>query len=606
MRLAWGIVALAAGVLIGCGGGGGGTSSGGGNLVLGACPVTSADAKVEYSTNWGPASASASQLLQIFDQDGKPVRSDSLNASSGTTLTLNQITAGVYQFVATLYSGPNATGTVLGTASTVVDLCSNSATVGKSAPVVTTNAEAPRTMTVYPGSVTLVEGQVQKFVAAVAGASGSAAFFPPAKLVWTADGAIGTVNQSGVLNADVAGTGQVSASLTGTGVRASSSVTVNPFQVTRTKWTVLVYMNAANDLYSASTLNMNQMEQVAGNPDVRFVVQWKQSRSAFPASSFDGVRRYLVKPDSSDVVASQLLQTDLKDGGGNPLDMGNPQTLRDFITWGKTNFPADRYVLVVWNHGNGWRRSAKDYGTRGFSYDDEAGTSINTWQINQALGNEHFAIVAWDCSLMQMVEVAYELKDNCDYVAGSEESPPAEGYPYHTVFAGFRDNPDDTTANLSKGFVDGMVNNPAYVSRKITQSVVDTSKLPALVTALSAMADGLNTNKATLAGVIQTVRNNAQSYSPTSVRVYRDIGDLCLRFEADDTVPAGVKTSCANVRAALADSLVWEGHNSNSPGSHGLSVDFSSGSVFTAVAADYGLMKFARDSHWDEFLQVAP
>ena len=51
--------------------------------------------------------------------------------------------------------------------------------------------------------------------------------------------------------------------------------------VTTTKWPVLVYINAANDLYQFSDLNMNQMEQVAGNNQVRFVVQWKQSTDLF-------------------------------------------------------------------------------------------------------------------------------------------------------------------------------------------------------------------------------------------------------------------------------------------------------------------------------------
>lgn len=237
---------------------------------------------------------------------------------------------------------------------------------------------------------------------------------------------------------------------------------------------------------------------------------------------------------------------------------------------------------------------------------DEAGTSINTWQIDQAFGSNTFDLVAWDCSLMQMMEVDYELRNHAAYVAGSEESPPAEGYPYDAVFSGFRNNPDATTAALSKGFVDGMVDDPDYTGRKITQSVVDTSKLLALATALNDMATQLNANKGTIAAAIQNARNNAQSYSPTTTRVYRDITDLCLNIEADGTVPAGVKTSCANVRTALTNSMVWEGHNNNSPGSHGLSIDFSSGSTFAALASDYSLMKFAQDTQWDEFLQVAP
>lgn len=573
---------------------------------MGACPVPSAVAELDYTTEWGAAGTNASQVLQILDQDGNTVRTDSMNATDGTTLDLKSITAGVYQVLATLYTGPNATGSVLGQATAVVDLCSGSTTVGKVASLATTHAEAPLSMTMSPDQVELTQGQVNRFVASTLGSSGRPVFVKAANLHWSATGSIGTINQSGVLNSTQAGNGTVTAILAGSTIQAVSAVTVDAFVVQRSKWTVLVYMNAANDLFADSTLNLNQMEKVAGNPQVRFVVQWKQSRDAFPSSTFDGVRRYLVKPDTSDAIASQLLETNLQDGSGNPLDMGNPQTLKDFVEWGKTNFPADRYALVIWNHGNGWRRSPRDFGTRGFSYDDQAGTSINTWQIDQALGSNKFDIVAWDCSLMQMMEVAYELKDHADYVAGSEESPPAEGYPYDTVFAGFRDDPDATTLALSKGFVDGMLGDPAYIGRKITQSVVDTSKLPALATSLSDLAVQLNANKALIAGAIQTVRNNAQSYSPTTLRVYRDIGDMNRLFRADGTVPQSVKDACAAVDAALGNCVVWEGHNGNSANSHGLSIDFSAGSTFASVSADYKLMKFAQDSMWDEFLDVAP
>src|SRR5690606_28366009 len=119
----------------------------------------------------------------------------------------------------------------------------------------------------------------------------------------------------------------------------------------------------------------------------------------------------------------ELVQNNLQDENGNALDMGNPDTLGDFIKWAKQNYPADRYCLILWNHGNGWKRSAQDeYPTRAFSYDDQYGTSIKTWQTDQMMGGETVDILAWDASLMQMVEVAYEARSHADYIVGSEES----------------------------------------------------------------------------------------------------------------------------------------------------------------------------------------
>ena len=45
-------------------------------------------------------------------------------------------------------------------------------------------------------------------------------------------------------------------------------------------------------------------------------------------------------------------------------------------------------------------------------------------------------VLAFDACLMQMAEVAYEVKDLADYVVGSEETEPGPGYPYDPFLAG--------------------------------------------------------------------------------------------------------------------------------------------------------------------------
>jgi hypothetical protein len=206
---------------------------------------------------------------------------------------------------------------------------------------------------------------------------------------------------------------------------------------------------------------------------------------------------------------------------------------------------------------------------------------------------------------MQMMEVAYEIKDNADFIIGSEESPPAEGLPYDLVFAPFRDTPNSTPKNLSKSFVDGMLAVPAYNTKKITQSVLDTSKLPALATAISTLGTELMNNVGSLTAAIQTARVNSQAYSPSSNRVYRDLKDICLRIEAG-TTNSSVLSATAGVKAAIADAVVWEGHNANSINSAGISIDFSSGSTFASASSDYALMKFAIATQWNEYLAIAP
>ncbi len=575
-------------VIVGCGGGGSGSSGTPG---------------ITYTTDWRAYLTSGqitgnSQRVNILDLAGSDVSSLVLkNPTSGTESVNFNLPAGTYRVVVNLYSGSNADGSLNGTYETIVNYTSGT--------TVSTAVGTPiSALSVSPSTTSIQVGRGQQFTASGQNSAGTATFISPSSVNWSVLGGIGTVSSSGNFTATTAGSGTVRATYTGLGINGAAAVTTTPFTPTRTKWTVLVYLNAANDLQSFSNLNVNQMERVT-NGDVRFVVQWKLAPALF-GGSFNGTRRYLVKPDLTSNIASELLQ-DM----GTSVDMGSATTLNEFIVWAKANYPADRYALIVWNHGNGWsRKRAAD--SRAVSYDDERGTSIQIWELGTALGTEQFDIIAWDASLMQMIEVAYEIRNNCKYVVGSEESPPGEGYPYNLVFDDFVAAPGATTATLSKAFVDGMLTPGLYDTRKITQSVLDTSKLGALATAISTLGTELKNNSSTLTSLIQTTRNTAQSYSPTSTRVYRDLLHACSILEGGTTNTA-VLNAITGVKTAANNAIVWEGHNSNSANSKGIAIDFSPASSFNAVgsggnmrSADYALMKFGIDTQWDEFLKIAP
>lgn len=570
-------------------------------LLLSSCGGSGGIVGIVYTTDWSHRLTAGqitglSQKVNILDSAGLPVTTTILqNTAAPIESTTFNLADGTYLLQIQLFSSANAAGTQTGILEVPVTI-----TNGHGAEIKSSVGDAIDAIGVTPDQASVQVGRGKQFRAFGLNTLGVKTFIAPNATTWSVLGGIGTVTDDGNFTATAIGTGSVRAAYTN-GRNGSAAVTGTPPIATQSKWTVLVYMNGANDLQQYSVLNMNQMEKVASNPDVRFVVQWKQYPALFTGGTFNGTRRYLAASDFSNNIASTLLQ-DM----GTTVDMGSTQTLHDFITWGKANFPADHYCLIIWNHGNGWRRGLGNLDlSRAVSYDDEKGTSIQIWDLNQALGSEHFDIVSWDASLMQMLEVAYEIKDNCDFIAGSEESPPAEGLPYDLVFAPFRDNPDETPKNLSKSFVDGMLAVTAYQTKKITQSVIDTSKLPALATAVSDLGVELKNNSVSLTTAIQTARTSAQSYSPSVNRFYRDLKDVCSYINSNTSIPS-VQTAIANVNTAVSNAVVWEGHNANSPNSTGISIDFSSGSVFASSASDYQLMKLAQATQWDEYLLVAP
>ncbi|HEX2998663.1 MAG TPA: clostripain-related cysteine peptidase, partial [Armatimonadota bacterium] len=121
--------------------------------------------------------------------------------------------------------------------------------------------------------------------------------------------------------------------------------------MSRRKWTVMVYMDADCDLEEYGVLNMNQMESVGSDANVNYVVQFDRG-PGYDATNGDwtDTRRFLVTKDNDmQNITSPMLQN------MGEVDMGQPSSLTDFITWAKTTYPADHYCLILWNHGAGWR-----------------------------------------------------------------------------------------------------------------------------------------------------------------------------------------------------------------------------------------------------------
>ncbi|MCE2766512.1 MAG: hypothetical protein LW628_06295 [Fimbriimonadaceae bacterium] len=73
-----------------------------------------------------------------------------------------------------------------------------------------------------------------------------------------------------------------------------------------------------------------------------------------------------------------------------------------------------------------------------------------------------------------------------------------------------------------------------------------------------------------------------------------------------NTTEPSVLSAITNLKTAHANALVWEGHNSKSPNSNGVSIDFSPGSIIAPTLSDYQKLKFAQATQWDEFLTTAP
>jgi hypothetical protein len=260
---------------------------------------------------------------------------------------------------------------------------------------------------------------------------------------------------------------------------------------------------------------------------------------------------------------------------------------------------------VIWNHGAGWRSTrAGERRTpvfRSVSIDDSTNNEIETWQLPTVLGDpqvQRLDMVIFDASLMQMMEVAYEMKDLTDVVVGSEESPPGEGYVYDAFLQDLVSNPGMSTAQFGTSIVQRTLQEYGH-NTNLTQSALDTSRLQNLASKIDTFADTLEANINTSRAGMVFARRNAQNYA------YPDNKDLWHYAELikQNTTVTALKNAASEVQAAIESAVIEEDHGSLNADSHGVAIYIPAPIDYLT---NYANLAFARNTDWDRWLQNQP
>lgn len=243
--------------------------------------------------------------------------------------------------------------------------------------------------------------------------------------------------------------------------------------------TIMVYM-CATDLEARSgmaTADLNEMlhSDIASNVNV-IVETGGASRWQNTVISNTTNQRYQVTEQGLRPLEKNL----------GKRSMVDPRTLADFITYSARNFPADRYMLVLWDHGAG--------SLNGYGYDEFFPRDTMTLaEVASALkaGGTAFDIIGFDACLMSTVESAVVLEPYADYMIASEEVEPGIGWHYTGWISALSANTSIPTTDLGKKLIDDYV---AEVRTRVprsqaTLSLVDLAELKGTVpTALAAFS----------------------------------------------------------------------------------------------------------------------
>lgn len=367
-------------------------------------------------------------------------------------------------------------------------------------------------------------------------------------------------------------------------------------QAAEKEWTFLLFLNGHNNLSYFGDKNLIDMEKSGSTNLVNYVVQWGKSGDT-------KTRRLLVKKskDSTKVTSPTIM--DLENN-----DMGDYKNLIEFVRWGVEKFPAKHYFIAVWNHGSGWKKMRAEDGLHptDISFDDNTGNKITTEQLGLALAEakkiigHNVDIYGSDACLMQMVEVAAEMKDSVDYFVGSQELEPGDGWPYEPFMAKWGAAPTQTPAEISillskeylKSYSGGV-----YGTSNITFSALDMSKLDAVISSSGQLAQHMKSFSMEDLKKIKEEVANVQSFYYSD---YVDYGDFLKKVEA---LPLQKDNKLIMQAKADLDALVMSTDNSlNYARATGLSIWIPT--FETGEMTRYSGLQYSKLSGWNSFLQA--
>ena len=529
----------------------------------------------------------------------------------------------------------------------------------------------------------------------------------------------------------------------------------------KAKWTVMIYMNADNDLERFGLRDFLEMSKVDNSKDVNILVQMDRTPN-YSAEYGDWTQTLRFKISKNMVPTKEQSIMDLGE-----TNMGDPSTLTNFLTWSIQNYPAEKYILIIWDHGDGWKyneasttnkklertylqdyksalaanenlkyklafkkanlmqsqlaalksdqkkltsdlnstaqkitilpdelkekvtsssnfsnlySSFKDFTSNNFeniplnqlsfidkysntlknvllnnikmeniqqkievpnsidtaitelevrnlkmgsfeanpvkavSHDNSDNDVLYNKEMHDALPDKIVNIIGFDACLMSMIETGYTLRGKADFLIGSEDLEPGNGWNYTLWLENLVENPQMQPLELSKSIVDNYGKVYQY-QNEVTLSAID-------LTLVQKLADLLNNFTITMINKmtneqnnITLARGNCQKYATDFASIHSVDLSLFLYHFNSKTSDISLKNQCIQLRSLINLLVIANFHSDDrcfepegiSYGSFGLAIYFPKRKdYFDSAYTDgnsYFPVEFVKDNSWDNFLQ---
>jgi Clostripain family len=355
---------------------------------------------------------------------------------------------------------------------------------------------------------------------------------------------------------------------------------------TRAKWTVMVYISGDNNLedYVVSDIE-TELAPTGSSANVQVVALADRS------PGYDTSRGDWQTTKLFHVTKGMLATPENAVADWGERDFGDKQTLIDFVTWTKANYPADHYALYFWGHGWNWHPG---YVMR----DDTDNDTLDMEEVKAALPSLGFIdMVGFDGCNMASIEVQMLWHGHASAVSHSQEWVGGEGIQYDLVL-------EQLTANPYMGADQvAIATTQSASSDKTWSAVAVDSRFDALISAVNqwsiALKDGLGTNRKKYDQAFTATRSFWQA------PMDKDLYDMA--YEINNRVSdQNIKNKSQVVMNAVDGVVLFERHVNAYAEVHGITIYHISKATEKDSNYHYyrTTLDFALQTGWDEFLDA--
>jgi len=365
-------------------------------------------------------------------------------------------------------------------------------------------------------------------------------------------------------------------------------------------WTFMVYLDGDNKLEKHAIGIFLMLANVGSSSEVNIIVQMDRIDGYDTRyEDWTDCKRFYVTQDLTPIPANATENL-------GEVNMGDANTLKNFVNWVMDKYPADNFCLVLFDHGSGcvkFSESSENYTPLAVCFDETNGDALTSPELSEAFAHvrEKIDIIFFDTCDVGMIEVAYQIKDYADIMVGSEEVALAAG-PYDDYLSDLISNPSMSPSNFASAIVNAYIN---WAPSPSTMSAINLTEISTLVVETDNFAQKLSEKENLYVDAINAVLDETegyygpyQDYYGYYIDIYR-FAQLIYQCVSDGEIDVAAE----RVMNYVSNAIIIRSEN-NRPNSHGLSIFFPDmKEKYNKFRNSYKSTTFATDTQWDEFIE---